>query len=84
MRTSFANAAIVILKESGREMTAKELTEVALERGLVVSSGKTPDATLAAQLYVMVRDRPEGPLRRIAEAGTTRARRGTVRWAWRP
>jgi len=45
-------AAISILKETGREMTATEVTGIAIERRLVASSGKTPDATLAAQLYV--------------------------------
>jgi len=82
--SSFLDAAITILKETKREMTARELADAALQRGLVSSSGKTPDATLAAQMYVRVREQPAGPLRRIAESGPTRARRGSVRWAWRP
>lgn len=80
---SFLRAAISILKETGREMTATQIARIALERGLVASSGKTPGATLAAQLYVHVRDHPQGPLRKIAEPGALRARRDTVRWAWR-
>ncbi len=81
---SFLDAAITILKETRREMTARELAAMALERGLVRSSGRTPDATLAPQLYVRVRKQPGGPLRRVAEAGPSRARRGSVRWVWRP
>jgi len=81
---SFLDAAITILKETKREMTARELADAALQRGLVSSSGKTADATLAAQLYVKVREQPCGPLRRIAQQGPSRARRGSVRWAWRP
>ena len=80
---SFLIAAISILKETGREMTATEIARVAIERGLVESSGKTPDATLTAQLYVRLRDHPQGPLRKIAEPGPLRARRDSVRWAWR-
>jgi hypothetical protein len=81
---SFLDAAIIILKETQREMTAKELADVALQRGLVTSAGKTPDATLAAQLYVRVREQSGGPLRKVAGPGASRARRGSVRWAWRP
>lgn len=79
---SFLRAGISILKETGREMTATEIARIALERGLVESSGKTPDATLAAQFYVYVRNHPQGPLRKIAEPGVLRVRRGSVRWAW--
>lgn len=80
---SFLKAAISILKETRREMTATEVAEIALERGLVESKGKTPGATLAAQLYIHVRDHPEGPIWKIAEPGASRARRDSVRWAWR-
>ena len=80
---SFLTAGISILKETGLEMTATEVARIAIERGLVPSSGRTPDATLAAQLYVHVREHPQGPLQKIAEPGTMRARRGSVRWAWR-
>jgi hypothetical protein len=64
-------------------MTATEIARVAIERGLVESSGKTPDATLTAQVYVRLRDHPQGQLRKIAEPGPLRARRDSVRWAWR-
>ena len=80
---SFLKAAITVLKETGREMTATEVVRIALERGLVESSGRTPDATLTAQLYVHVRDHPQGPLRKIPEPGALRAKRESVIWAWR-
>ncbi len=80
---SFLEAAIFILKETGREMTASEVVRIALDRGLVKSSGRTPEATMAAQLYVHLREHPQGPLRKIAEPGAQRARRDTVRGAWR-
>ena len=80
---SFLNAGIAVLKESGLELTAAEIARIALDRGLIKSEGRTPGATLAAQLYVYVRDNPDGPLRRLSMPGKTRARRDSVRWAWR-
>jgi hypothetical protein len=80
---SFLNAGIAVLKETGQALTADEIARIAMERGLIASKGKTPGATLAAQLYVYVRDHPQGPLRKLSEPGETRARRDSVRWAWR-
>ena len=34
-------------------------------------------------LYTQVAKSPDGPIKRIAEPGPTRARRGSVRWVWR-
>ena len=39
-------AAIQVLKEAGRPLHAKEITERILSRGLWSSSGKTPGATV--------------------------------------
>ena len=80
---SFLDAAVIVLRASGRSMTAKELVDVAMSRGLITTRGATPDATLAAQLYVQLRLQPDGPLRRTAEPGRLRAQRGSVRWEWR-
>jgi hypothetical protein len=81
---TFLEAALEILQAEGRPMTARQLATAAIERSLVVSRGVTPERTLSAQLYARVRDHPEGALRRIAEAGEGRARRGSVRWQWLP
>lgn len=80
---SFLEAGIAVLKETGLDLTAAEMARIALDRGLIKSKGKTPDATLAAQLYAYVRDHPQGPLRKLSEHGETRARRDSVRWTWR-
>jgi hypothetical protein len=80
---TFLGATLTVLEANGRSMTAREILSGAMERGLLASAGKTPDATLTALLYTYVRNHPDGPLVRIAEPGPSRARRGSVRWALR-
>jgi hypothetical protein len=80
---AFLDAGIAVLKETGLDLTAAEIARIALDRGLIKSKGKTPDATLAAQLYAYVRDHPQGQLRKLSDQGETRARRDSVRWRWR-
>ena len=58
-------------------MTAREITEAAVRRGLLKPAGKTPEATMSAALYT----RAEGSrIQRLAEPGSKRAKRGSVRW----
>lgn len=49
--TTFKSIAWQILKEAGKPLHSKEITKRALERGLL-SEGKTPEATMNAQLVV--------------------------------
>ncbi len=81
---SFLEAALAVLESAGRPMTTVELTEEAIRRGLLNPTGKTPRATMAATLYVHVRDHPDGRLLRAGEVSGRRALRGSVRWAVRP
>lgn len=48
---TFKSIAYEILKEAGKPLHSKEITKRALQRGLV-SDGKTPEATMNAQLIV--------------------------------
>lgn len=50
-KLSFKEAAVKILKEAEEPLSAKEITKIALEDALIETSGATPDATMAAQLY---------------------------------
>lgn len=50
-RLSFKEAAVKILKEAEEPLTAKEITRIALDEELIETSGATPEATMAAQLY---------------------------------
>ena len=80
---TFLDAAIAVLSETAREMTAQEIVRVAIKRGLVSTTGRTPAATMSSRLYVQVRDHPEGPIRKIAQSGATRSRRDSVKWVLR-
>jgi hypothetical protein len=75
------------LKSSRKPLTDKEITERALERGLIVTHGKTPVATMAAELYKhlgtdpqLVKTGDRGPAR---AKGPAHAKYGTVRWTLR-
>ena len=45
------NAAIQILKDAGKPLHAKEITERIIGAGLWMAKGKTPEATVSARLY---------------------------------
>jgi hypothetical protein len=78
---TYYEAALQILKSSRKPMTSREITNRALERGLIVSRGKTPEATMGVVLNRRLRDDSQHV--KTEDRGPTRAKRGTVRWALR-
>lgn len=52
---SALSAAKVVLEESGTPLSSKEIATIALEKGYWQSKGKTPWATIGAQLYTDIR-----------------------------
>ena len=76
---TFLEAAEAVLRTAKRPLTVHEITELALERGLVQTHGKTPAATMSAALYGAPADRP---IRREFVPGVQRAQRGSVRWMY--
>jgi hypothetical protein len=74
---SYLDVATAVLEACGRPMTAREITEEAIHRGLLKPAGKTPEATMSAALYTRAE---ESRITRLAEPGPRRARRGSVRW----
>jgi DNA-directed RNA polymerase delta subunit len=50
-KMSYKQAALFLLERERRPMTAREIVSIAINEGLIESSGKTPDATLAGQIY---------------------------------
>jgi hypothetical protein len=76
---TFLEAAEQILRAAKRPMLAQEITAEALEKGLIQTDGKTPQATMTARLYTAPDD---SPIRREFVPGPQRAKRGSVRWIW--
>ncbi|MFC2138126.1 restriction endonuclease [Bacteroidota bacterium] len=49
---SFKEAAAKILKDADEPLSAQEITDIALREELIETAGATPEATMAAQLYI--------------------------------
>lgn len=64
---SFKDIAYQILKELDKPLHSKEITKLAIARGLLKTSGKTPEATMNAQLLVDINSK--GELSRFKKAG---------------
>ncbi|HCU97078.1 MAG TPA: hypothetical protein DHU96_31945 [Actinobacteria bacterium] len=76
---TYLEAAVHVLKAAQRPLTTKEITERAIDTGLLTPLGKTPHATMSAALYKAVQ-REQGIVK-LEMPGEIRARRGSVRWA---
>jgi restriction system protein len=67
---TFLDAAHEILKQVGQPLHYREITKRALEQGFIESKGKTPEATMNAQLAVNIKRAEEGgPPSRFVRAG---------------
>lgn len=74
-RLTFFDAALKVLRDKDRPTTTNELIAECLKRGLIDTSGKTPDASMSSILDRM-RQRPQSPIRRRFKAGRQRAVQG--------
>ena len=52
---TFKDAAFEVLSKTDEPLNPIEITEIALKRGLLLTEGKTPAATMAAQLYMDIK-----------------------------
>lgn len=52
---SFLEAAMKILEEVKQPLSAEEITQKALQKGLINTKGKTPAATMGARIYVSIK-----------------------------
>lgn len=52
MPMSFTDAAESILRRKGRPMSAREITDIALAEGLILTRGKRPAATMSANFHL--------------------------------
>jgi Protein of unknown function (DUF511). len=56
---SFKDIAYQILKEAKKPLHSKEITKIALEKGWLITAGKTPEATMNAQLVVDINSKKD-------------------------
>lgn len=56
---SFKDIAYEILKEAGKPLHYREITDIAIKKGLLVTEGKTPWATMNAQLAMNIKNKGE-------------------------
>jgi len=56
---SFKSIAYEILKEQAKPLHYKEITKIAIDRGLLQTAGKTPDATMNATLIVDINNKKD-------------------------
>jgi len=75
----YIDAAVAVLADADTPLSAIEITDRAVARGLVKPKGQTPEATMSAELYLEAR-RPNTRLAKVAIPGRIRAVRGSVRW----
>ncbi len=54
---TFAEVAYRILKKRRRPLSSTEITSLALSEVMLVSSGKTPAATMRSRLYVDIKEK---------------------------
>ncbi len=62
---SFKKAAENILQKADAPLTTKEITDLALEEGLIKTSGQTPEATMGAQLYLDIKNNKNSPFIKV-------------------
>lgn len=56
---TFKQVAYEILKEAGKPLHSKEITKIALDKGWLKTAGKTPEATMNAQLIVDINSKKD-------------------------
>jgi ribosomal 50S subunit-recycling heat shock protein len=71
-------AALQVLRSAGRPLTTREIADLAVSEGLIVTSGKTLHASMARVLYLRAQSDPE--LVKVEEPGTASAKGRSVRW----
>jgi HB1, ASXL, restriction endonuclease HTH domain len=78
---TYYEAALQVLRSAEHPLSTREITDRAIETGLIAPRGKKPHATMAARLYVQGRN--DSRLVKLETSGERRAKRGSVRWTLR-
>jgi hypothetical protein len=78
---TYYEAALQVLRSARHPLTTREITDRALEKGLIKPYGKTPHSTMSAKLHLKARN--DQQLVKLQTPGNGRAKRGSVRWTLR-
>jgi len=78
MGMTYYEAALKVLESAGRPLGTREITVRAMDAGLIMPRGKTPHATMSAQLYKHLPH--DARLVKLGNPGNGRAKRDSVRW----
>ena len=68
---SFKKTAEHILKTSDEPLSAQEIAEQALQQGILSTEGKTPEATMAALLYVDIKENKKTKFKKVGKGKFT-------------
>lgn len=66
-KKTFKQAALKILEEEKEPLSAKEITDRALLKGILLTAGATPEATMAAQLYVDIKENKDSKFQKVGK-----------------
>ena len=66
-KVSFKEAAAKVLKKAEQPLSAREISQIALEEELIETTGATPDATMAAQLYTDINKNPSTRFKKVGK-----------------
>ena len=67
---SFKEAAILTLGQSKTPMSAEDIVDAAAQQGILYTEGKTPAATMGAQLYLDIKNNKKAKFRNVGKACT--------------
>ena len=67
MKYSFKEAAINILERQSEPKTGKEISDLAISEGLIDTAGVTPEATMAAQIYLDIKKNKNSPFKKVGK-----------------
>jgi hypothetical protein len=67
MAKKFKEAAYGVLNAAEEPLTAETIVERAQEQGWIETEGKTPEATMAAQLYVDIKNNKQSPFEKVGK-----------------
>jgi restriction system protein len=68
---SFKDAATHILKAANEPLSAQEIVERAMQQGILSTEGKTPAATMGAQLYVDINKNKKSKFKKVGRGKFT-------------